>query len=157
MREARRPDVGLTCFAGKPYDGAIPIELGAVMSEKNMEGSNVLPFKRVAKRPSAAATAAEASTELKELLIVYDRLIALLRETDNDGLDALTDDLVISVVHYRKALTEGIDAQTGPAMVKEMKEGLRQIPGSLRSLLPGLGPRLGESLEGKLGIRFSGY
>lgn len=124
------------------------------MSLKNTEGNNVLPFKRVAKGATPAATAI---SELNEMLIIYDHLIALLRETDNGDLDFLTDSIVSSVVRCRETLASGIDDKTGPPMAKEMKDGLHQIPGVLRSLLPGLGPRLGESLEHKLGIQFSRY
>jgi hypothetical protein len=126
------------------------------MSEKNPEGNNILPFKRPAKRLSATETAA-ITAELHELLDVYDRLIGLLRETYDDGLDMLTDELVLSVVRWREVLADGIDDKTGPILVKEMRTGLREFPQILRSLLPGLGPRLGESMQHKLGIRFSSY
>jgi hypothetical protein len=119
------------------------------MSVKNPQNNNVLSFQRASQHTAAA--------EVDALLAIYDQLIALLRETDDDGLDALTDSLVVSVVRCREALAKGIDEKTGREMVKEMREGLRQIPQTLRSLLPGLGPRLGESMEQKLGIRFSGY
>lgn len=126
------------------------------MSVKNTNGNNVLPFKRGIKGAPASA-AAMAVTELNQMLIIYDHLIALLRETDNGELDILTDNIVGSVVRCRETLTSGIDDITGPKIVKEMREGLHQIPGVLRSILPGLGPRLGESLERKLGIQFSKY
>lgn len=115
--------------------------------------SVVLDFNSAAKQ----ATATAAASELKALLDVYDRLIALLRETDNDGLDMLTDGFVRSVVRCREALAVGVDAETGPLLVKEMRVGLREFPLTLRSLLPGLGPRLSESLEHKLKIQFSKY
>lgn len=124
------------------------------MSDKNTEGNNVLLFKRVAKQGSAAVTIA---SELRELLTVYDQLIVLLRETYDDGLDSLTDDLVVSVVGCREALANGIDDKTGLEMVKKMRAGLHEIPRILRSILPGLGPRLGESIERKLGVQFSKY
>jgi hypothetical protein len=124
------------------------------MSSKNTEGSNVLPFKRIAKR---AAPGPSPATELAELLGVYDPLISLLRETYDEGLDVLTDSLVESVVRCREALAKGVDESTGQEMLKKMKEELRQIPASLRSLLPGIGPRLGESIERKLGIQFAKY
>ena len=69
----------------------------------------------------------------------------------------LTDDIVLSVVRCREALAKGMDDKTSLKMVKEMREGLREMPKTLRALLPGLGPRLGESIEHKLGIRFSKY
>lgn len=127
------------------------------MSEKNTEGSNILPFTRAVKRPSPEEVAAIAASDLYELLPVYDRLIGLLRETYDYELDMLTDDIVISVVRCREALAKGMDDKTSLKMVKEMREGLREMPKTLRSLLPGLGPRLGESIEHKLGIRFSKY
>ena len=127
------------------------------MSEKKTEGSNVLPFKRIAKGISSTAAAELAVVELQELLVVYDGLIALLRETDSDGLDILADDLVVAVVACRAALTNEMDDKTSRKMLSDMRNGLREIPQILRSLLPGLGPRLGESMEHKLGIRFSKY
>lgn len=116
--------------------------------------AKVLLFRRAAKGSDPVATVA---SELRELLQVYDRLIALLRETYDEGLDILTDSLVVLVVRCRDALASGIDEKTGLALANEMKTELRQIPRTLRSLLPGIGPRLGESIEYKLGIQFSSY
>lgn len=117
--------------------------------EADSPHSNVLSF--------AGGAAKRANAELAELLHVYDQLIALLRETDNDSLDALTDSILVSVVRCREKLADGCDEETVLRMVKELRAGLHETPRTLRSLLPGLGPRLGESLEHKLGIQFSGY
>jgi len=127
------------------------------MSEKKSEGSNVLLFRPVPKRTSSKAQTAELHAELRELLAVYDQLIGLLRETDNESLDILTDSLVMMVVRCRDALKTGMDDGTALELVKEMRTELRQTPKTLRSLLPGIGPRLGESLQYKLGIEFSNY
>jgi hypothetical protein len=110
---------------------------------------NVLSF--------AGGAARRANVELKELLHVYDQLIALLRETDNDSLDILTDSIVLSVVRCRETLAVGCDDETVMRMIKELRAGLHETPRTLRSLLPGLGPRLGESLQHKLGISFLAY
>jgi hypothetical protein len=110
---------------------------------------NVLSF--------AGGAAKRSNAELRELLHVYDQLIALLRETDNDSLDALTDSILLSVVRCRQALVDGCDEETVLRMVRELRAGLHETPRTLRSLLPGLGPRLGESLEHKLGIQFAKY
>jgi hypothetical protein len=80
-----------------------------------------------------------------------------LRETYDEGLDVLTDSLVVLVVRCRDALASGIDEEAGVALLKEMKAELRQMPRTLRSILPGIGPRLGESIEHKLGIQFASY
>jgi hypothetical protein len=124
------------------------------MSEKNITASNVLPFKHVAKQSAPKDMAA---SELKELLSVFDHLIVLLRETDDDGIDSFTDELVMAVVRCREALASGVDETTAQIMLKEMRDELRAFPRTLRSLLPGIGPRLGESMEHKLGIQFSKY
>jgi hypothetical protein len=110
---------------------------------------NVLSF--------AGGAAKRSNAELRELLHVYDQLIALLRETDNDSLDALTDSIVLSVVRCRESLASGCDEETVLRMVKELRANLHETPRTLRSLLPGLGARLGESLEHKLGIQFAKY
>jgi hypothetical protein len=127
------------------------------MSEKKSGGGNVLLFRRAPKQSSARSKVATLSSELREMLEVYDRLIGLLRETDNESLDILTDGLVMLVVRCREAMEKGVDDKTALDLVKEMRAELRQTPKTLRSLLPGIGPRLGESLEYKLGIQFSGY
>ena len=111
--------------------------------------SNVLSF--------AGGAARRSNAELMELLHVYDQLIALLRETDNDSLDILTDSIVLSVVRCRATLADGCDEDTVLRMIKELRAGLHETPRTLRSLLPGLGARLGESLEHKLGISFPAY
>jgi transposase len=127
------------------------------MSEKNPDRSNVLLFRPVPKRTSSKARTAELHSELRELLAVYDQLIGLLRETDSESLDILTDSLVMLVVRSREALKTKADDRTVLELVKEMRSELRQTPKTLRSLLPGIGPRLGESLQYKLGIEFSKY
>ncbi|MDQ9171968.1 hypothetical protein Q8A64_16255 [Oxalobacteraceae bacterium R-40] len=119
-----------------------------------MKDSKVLPFKRPAPQTLRGETAA---SELKKLLGIFDQLIVLLRETYDEGIDVLTDELVVAVVRCREALAGGVDEDSAQAMLKEMREELRQLPRNLRSLLPGIGPRLGESLEQKLGIQFSAY
>lgn len=111
--------------------------------------NNVLSF--------ADGAAKRSVGELHELLQVYDRLIALLRETDNDGLDMMTDGMVMSVVHCREGLAGAGDEVAMAQMAKELRAGLHEFPRTLRSLLPGLGPRLCESLEHKLGIQFARY
>jgi hypothetical protein len=121
----------------------------SVYGIKQEKESNILSF--------SDGAAKRASVGLRELLGVYDRLISLLRETDNDGLDVLTDGMVMSVVHCREALANGCDEATTLRMMRELQAGLRETPRTLRSLLPGLGPRLGESLEHKLGIQFAKY
>lgn len=122
------------------------------MSADHREGNNVLPFKRVTRSPPSTTV-----TDLHELLIVYDHLIALLRETDDEGLDALTDSIVISLVEWREVMNRGLDDAVGQKILQEMREGLRQFPRNLRSILPGLGARLGESMQHKLGIQFAEY
>ncbi|MDE2598764.1 MAG: hypothetical protein KGL40_03970 [Rhodocyclaceae bacterium] len=113
------------------------------------QASKVLSFSEGAAR--------RAAHELLALLQVYDRLIALLRETDNDGLDMLTDGLVLSAVRCRAVLAQGGNDAGMQQMTSELRAGLREMPGTLRALLPGLGPRLVESLQHKLGIQFLAY
>jgi hypothetical protein len=124
------------------------------MSENHPEGSNVLAFKRVEKQSTPIE---KISPELKQLLAVYEQLIALLRETDDDSLDTLADSFVAYVVRCREALANGADEATGQVLLKDMRAGLREFPSILRTLLPGLGPRLGESIQHKLGVQFSSY
>lgn len=124
------------------------------MTSNKTNENNVLPFRRVAQAESRLQALA---AELGELLGIYERLIALLRETDDEGLDTLTDELVMAVVRCRETLADGMEETPAQEMVKEMRGELRQMPRTLRSLLPGIGPRLGESIEHKLGIHFSAY
>ncbi len=124
------------------------------MTEHIPHGSNVLPFKRPARRTFPDTTPA---AELGKLLIVYDQLISLLRETYDEGLENFTDGLLQMVVRCRQSLSDGMDEETAERTLREMREELRQFPRNLRSLLPGIGPRLGESLEYKLGIQFASY
>lgn len=130
------------------------------MPEENEKGAKILSFRRPARRDAPAASisqAAPAAIELGALLAVYDQLIELLRETYDEGLDILTDSLVLSVVHCREALKTGIDEQAGQRLLKKMKKELREIPQTLRALLPGIGPRLGESIQSRLGIQFAKF
>ncbi len=122
------------------------------MAEKSKQGGNVLPFKPRTERAVQQSTAVE---NLRVILPIYDHLIVLLRETYDEGIDAYTDELVVSVVRCREELARGMNDQIAQAMLQEMREELRRFPRTLRSLLPGIGPRLGESIEWKLGIQFS--
>lgn len=124
------------------------------MSEDIRSDSNVLPFKRPVKRsgPDPVLT-----RELGKLLIVYDQLISLLREAYDDELDSYTDGLLQMVVRCRQGLKETMDDDTAQRTLRDMRAELYQFPRNLRSLLPGIGPRLSESLEYKLGIQFASY
>lgn len=120
------------------------------MSEK--KPGVVLAFTKPYRKPPEASPAAE----LRELLAVYDPLIALLRDTEGDGLDLFADSLVKQTVRCREALAAH-DDDVCRQLVQELRATLHETPRVLRSLLPGLGPRLGESLEHKLGIQFVKY
>lgn len=98
-----------------------------------------------------------AALELKAMLLIYDRLIACLSDSSDEGLDILTDNLKSLTLHCREMVASGIEDHAGQQMLSAMRSELRQIPQTLRSLLPGIGPRLGESLESKLGIQFSRF
>lgn len=130
-------------------EDVVQLDKDSAALESGSPHGNVLSF--------AGGAAKRTNAELRELLHVYDQLIALLRETDNDSLDALTDSILMSVVHCRENLASGCDEETVMRMVKELRANLHETPRTLRSLLPGLGPRLGESLEHKLGIQFAKY
>ena len=107
--------------------------------------------------PSRGTPVTTTALELNTMLIIYDRLIMHLRENCDDGLELLTDNLIALVVRCRTALANGMEEQAGLQMMREMREELRLLPGTLRSLLPGIGPRLCESMEYKLGIQFSRF
>lgn len=124
------------------------------MSSNDTKGGKVLSFKRPAQRTAPATSAA---SELNAMLVVYERLIRLLRETYDEGLDGLADSLVLAVVRCKESLAGGMPEEAAQKMLAEMRAGLRQMPQTLRALLPGIGPRLGESLEYKLGIQFSRF
>lgn len=127
------------------------------MSVEKDKGARILSFKRPVKQAVSAAPVQNAVQELHALLVVYDRLIELLRDTYDEGLDILTDSLVLSAVHCRETLKGGLDEQTGQHLMKKMKKELREIPQTLRAILPGIGPRLGESIQSKLGIQFAQF
>ncbi|WP_293779528.1 hypothetical protein [uncultured Oxalicibacterium sp.] len=124
------------------------------MSIKNTDGSNVLPFRRPLKPALPAPTPA---ADLAKLLILYDRLIALLRDTYDDGLDYFTDGLLALVIECRERLEAGMENEEAEKMLRDMRHELHMFPRNLRAILPGIGPRLGESLEYKLGIQFAEY
>lgn len=124
------------------------------MSATTMQSAKVLMFRRVEKALPQVDTSV---SELKELLGVYEQLIGLLRDTYDDGVDAFTDSLVLLLVRGREALAGGTEEFAARALLKEMRDELRHFPQTLRSLLPGIGPRLGESIQGKMGIQFARY
>lgn len=115
--------------------------------------------KRDNNEPGAVLTSpvTSAALELKSMLNIYERLIALLEETYDEGLDILTDSLTAITKRCREVLAQGDVETAGRQMVLQMREGLREFPQTLRALLPGIGPRLGESLQHKLGIQFSRF
>ncbi|MDQ7970353.1 MAG: hypothetical protein REI95_11980 [Oxalicibacterium faecigallinarum] len=124
------------------------------MIENTLHTSNVLPFKRPVKRSFPDTTPA---FELGKLLVIYDQLIGLLRETYDEGLDYFTDGLVGMVVRCREGLSNGMCDEDAEKMLKEMRDELHHFPRNLRAILPGIGPRLGESLEYKLGVQFAKF
>lgn len=122
------------------------------MTLKNPEGNNVLNFQRTA---DTVQTREAVKAELRTLLHIYERLIALLREADDDGLDYMADQMIICVVQCRRILEDKVAERMLRKKLTAMREELRQMPQTLRSLLPGIGPRLSESLECKLGVQFT--
>lgn len=106
---------------------------------------------------SFASPVRSAALELKAMLLIYERLIALLEDTYDEGLDILTDSLTAITKRCREVLAQGDVESAGQQMILQMREGLREFPQTLRALLPGIGPRLGESLQHKLGIQFSRF
>ena len=118
--------------------------------ETNNAGSFRVSIEKV---PPVTTTA----LELKAMLIVYDRLISFLSESCDEGVDILTDSLSRSAARCREIVAGVMEENVGQEMMRQMRDELREIPMTLRSLLPGIGPRLCESLESKLGVQFSRF
>ena len=124
------------------------------MTLKDREGGNASGFHTSMDEGLSVITVA---LELKVLLLIYDRLIAVLRESCDDEVDLLSASLTMLSSRCREALENSVEDKEGREMMTQMRSELRQFPQTLRSLLPGIGPRWCESLENQLGIQFAKF
>ena len=95
--------------------------------------------------------------KLHGLVAIYEQLVSLLRETGDERLVALADSAGRSLAQLNEMLASEVDAKTGREMLKGLRQGLREMPKLLASIVPECGARLVSEFEDKLGYRFFDY
>lgn len=103
--------------------------------------------------PATAATLAK----VRGLVATYEQLIALLRATGDERLAAFAYSAGRSLAHLDETLASEVDAKTSREMLRGLRQGLRETPKLLASIVPEYSARLVSEFEGKLGCRFSDY
>lgn len=98
-----------------------------------------------------------ALSKLHDFAAKYDHLIALLRATGDERLVAFTDSASSSLAQLNKILASEIDAKTGREMLKGLRQGLREMPKLLASIVPERSAQLVAEFEKKLGGSFANY
>ena len=80
--------------------------------------------------------------------------MSLLKETGDERLVTLADSAGRSLVQLNEMLASEVDVKTGREMLKGLRQGLREMPKLLASIVPERGARLVSEFEDKLGYRF---
>lgn len=96
-------------------------------------------------------------SKLNNLVLVYKKLINLLIDTRETQLTALADSAARSLAQLEGMHKGEVDPKTDREMLKGLKQGLREMPKLLASIIPRSHLQLVSELEEKLGCKFSDF
>ena len=113
------------------------------------------PVPKTATKPLPAT--ATTLAKIHEFTAAYDQFIEILRTTDDDRLTLFTASVAGAVAQLKAWLVAGVDAKTARGIVSGVREGLRETPALLKSLVPDRGASLVSEVESKLGRKFSDF
>lgn len=96
-------------------------------------------------------------SKLNSLVVVYKKLINLLRATRETQLTALADSAARSIAQLEEMHKGEVDPKTDREMLKGLEQGLREMPKLLASIIPRSHLQFVSELEEKLGCKFSDF
>lgn len=96
-------------------------------------------------------------SKLNNLVLVYKKLINLLRATRETQLTALADSAARSLAQLEEMHKGEVDPKTDREMLKGLEQGLREMPKLLASIIPRSHLEFVSELEEKLGCKFSDF
>lgn len=97
------------------------------------------------------------TVKLHSYAAIYSQLVSLLREAGDKRLTALADSADKSLTQLNEMLANEVDAKTGREILKGLRQGLREMPKLLASIVPECGRQLVSEFESKLGGKFSEF
>lgn len=95
--------------------------------------------------------------KLKSLAAIYLQLIELLKESGDERLATLADSIARSLTQLDEMLAVEVDSKTGREMLKGLRQGLRETPKLIASIVPERSAQLVAEFEDKLGCKFTDY
>jgi|GEM_PF-3765314 len=95
--------------------------------------------------------------EVHLLISAYKRLLSLINCKRDKRLEELANFLDSSLTHISLILIYEVDMTTGTEMVKGLREGLRNFPALVMSVVPGYCSAFIEELENNLGYSFASF
>lgn len=93
--------------------------------------------------------------KIQNLVAVYEQLINLMKEANDDQLTHFIESTVQSLSQLKQMLAVGVDPKISREMLKGLRQGLRETPELLASITPELGAKLVAELEIRLGRKLS--
>lgn len=167
-------------FAGRPnlefestrkikvYDPQTGQELDPITKEPIKSVPRKLSAEETAKREAVLAARALAATKpatkatvakIKELVAAYDQLIPLVRAQarDNAQLTLFIESVAAAMDQSKVMLSAEVNALLGREAVKGLREGLRETPGLLISIMPETGRQFVADVEKKMGRKFTDF
>ncbi len=167
-------------FAGRPnlefestrkikvYDPQTGQELDPITKEPIKFVPRKLSAEETAKREAVLAARALAASKpatkatvakIKELVAAYDQLIPLVRAQarDNAQLTLFIESVAAAMDQSKVMLSAEVNALLGREAVKGLREGLRETPGLLISIMPETGRQFVADVEKKMGRKFTDF
>lgn len=96
-------------------------------------------------------------SKLNNLVLVYKKLIKLLRASREMQLTALADSAARSLAQLEERHTGEVDPKTDREILRGLEQGLREMPKLLASIIPRSHLEFVSELEEKLGCKFSDF
>lgn len=87
----------------------------------------------------------------------YEILIQAYKETGNKTLISHANSFEESISQLKQMLANGVDPKVGREMIKGLKQGLRETPESISSIVPEYSEKLITEFETRLGCKFSDF
>lgn len=95
--------------------------------------------------------------KIQSLIVKYELLLQFMRDANDERLAELIEDIDQALTQLKHLLAQGVDAKTRREMLKGVRQGLRETPKLLSSIVPERSAKLMDEFETLIGHRFSDF
>ena len=92
--------------------------------------------------------------KIQDLVEIYDKLIEFLRAANDERLTDYLKFTSQSLVQLKEMLATGVDLKTSKEILKGVRQGIREMPTLLSSIVPDKSDKLVANFEAVIGKRF---